>query len=243
MAQSTIVDSGASGSKSLKQSPGWKSSGPTPSSGSGPRLHGGGRRRGGRGRGRIRDRLLAAAAQRGQPPDQQTHDDDGGRGGADPHGALAAQPAAQLRGLFRGRLAGPGEGAAAAPAAPGRPGRREPGCPASGRLTGGTKGGGGVRGAASAGRAQRELPGAPAGRSASRRSAASTASGGRQMGVWCGGADRSPGPPAGGTPGRPGPLRLSFSSVTENSPLSSVFAAAGRAAEGPVSGSPLRNSI
>ena len=33
-------------------------------------------------------------------------DDDGGRGGAEPHGALAAQPAAQLRGLFRGRLAG-----------------------------------------------------------------------------------------------------------------------------------------
>ena len=40
MAQSTIVDCGASGSKSLKQSPGWKSSGPTPSSGSGPRLAG-----------------------------------------------------------------------------------------------------------------------------------------------------------------------------------------------------------
>ena len=245
MAQSTTVDSGASGSKSLKQSPGWKSSGPTPSSGSAPRLAGADDVVAAAGRGRIRDRLLAAAAQRRQPPDQQAHDDDGGRGGAEPHGALAAQPAAQLRGLLRGRLARPCEGAAcgsrgawALPGAGSRAARRravDRRYAAGGRPA--------VRTAPRllSGLLNRSSPGAAAGTIGVAEVGGVEGFGGTADGTA--GADRSPGPPAGGTPGRPAPLGLSFSSVTENSPLSCVFAAAGRPAEGPVSGSPLRNSI
>ena len=118
--------------------------------------------------------------------------------------------------------------------------RRECGCPASGRVTGSAegwaRGAGGVDGGVCG-----VAGGSGGGTTGVADVGGADGFGGTADGAA--GADRAPGPTAGGTPGMPALPGLSFSSVTENSPLPCVWAAAGRPAVGPVSGSPLRNSI
>ena len=182
-----MVDCCASGSKSLKQSPSWKSSGPTPSSGSGPRLAGAAVGVAAAGAASATG-CFGAAAQRGHPPDQQTHDDDGGHGGADPRGTLARVPSRRAVRAFS-EATFPAPASAAVPATRGTRGdrgRRAPSCPASGRLAGCAVG--------RAGGGEGPPAGPPAAQQALRTWAAQTVSGARRARTSAGSA--VPGGPA-----------------------------------------------
>ena len=235
VAQSTTVDCVASGSKSLKQSPSWKSSGLTPSSGSGPRLAGA-------------DDVVAAAAGEASatgcsvlPPSEVSHQISRPRtttaadGGADLRGALAADPGRPAVSAFlRSRLVRPRPGRRRRPARRPAPGPR----PRSqvrrtGRSAGGRLRRGSAQAARPARRARRRSSGVAGGARRTARRALRTCGGGPfagSTGRWEPQACRA-------SPG------LSFSSVTENSPLPCIVPRLGRPAAGPVSGSPLRNSI
>ena len=218
MAQSTTVDCGASGSKSLKQSPqlevqradafqrqaarGWRGRTPTPLAGAGlpsPR------------------RAAGCRPARPQPPDQQAQTTTSGRGGAEPLRALAGGPS--------GPAGRPSAGAsrAGSGAEPRRRARRP------GVLRRRCR-----RPAVAAGAAGAAAAGAPPddrrrGRRRRRASAVTDGRGGRRGGPFAGS-------PAGGTSGVPACRALRSLRSLRNSPLPCVFAAAGRPAVRPVSG-------
>ena len=215
MAQSTTVDCGASGSKSLKQSPQLEVQGADALQRQRSAAGRGRRRRGCGGRGCPRRQGLAAAGECGHQPTRPEAQSDDEQAAATPSrfrrpaGGVQPRPAAR-----RGPAGCPGREALAV-----RRARCAPGCA--------------------------QLPAAPggAGRYGSRRGRRRRVVGRGGVGCRNGqGLDRRR-PRGGGGTWSPASLCLGFSSVTENSPLPCVFAAAGGPASWPFSGSPLRNSI